>query len=363
MSTPTTPTELEPQLEFEQFTFTGSSLDFELEPMGSFTVDTLPASNITFNSATLNGEINNVDETSDGNKKGFVWDTESKEDPGDTSPENSNYSNVVDKGDLVDGEFNYNLTELDPDNEYYYRAFGYDGEEYIYGEQKSFQTPPFVELTTEPATNVDITTATLNADITEINSPFVNVRFLYSIVGSGIWEETTPEEVTTTGTFSQDVEGLTQDSDYKFEVVAEYNGHEEAGEKLFFTTEEGFLEYNYNTVRNVKDGNATFRVSLTEFVGTVDVKFQYKKITSSGWLESTSQNIDTPQMVSITVSNLDPTRYEFRAVFDDSEIGQVVGETLRFNNGTPGAFWNNAVKKFDSKYDDSREEQAYEIVF
>ena len=30
---PTDPTELEPQLEFEKFTFTGSSLDFDLEPM------------------------------------------------------------------------------------------------------------------------------------------------------------------------------------------------------------------------------------------------------------------------------------------------------------------------------------------
>ena len=30
---PTNPTELEPQLEFEQFSFTGSSLDFDLEPM------------------------------------------------------------------------------------------------------------------------------------------------------------------------------------------------------------------------------------------------------------------------------------------------------------------------------------------
>ena len=33
MSTPASPTDLEPQLEFEQFTFTGTSLDFDLEPM------------------------------------------------------------------------------------------------------------------------------------------------------------------------------------------------------------------------------------------------------------------------------------------------------------------------------------------
>ena len=30
---PTEPTGLEPQLEFEQFSFSGSSLDFDLEPM------------------------------------------------------------------------------------------------------------------------------------------------------------------------------------------------------------------------------------------------------------------------------------------------------------------------------------------
>ena len=75
-------------------------------------------------------------------RKGFVYDTESRVDPGNTSPELSDYSNVVDEGILVNGVFDSNVSNLTPNTTYYYRAFGYDdsSDTYIYGDELNFTT-------------------------------------------------------------------------------------------------------------------------------------------------------------------------------------------------------------------------------
>ena len=298
-------------------------------------------------------------------RKGFVYDTQTRTEPSSTtSPETSDYSNVEDVGILENGSYFKDIAGLNDDTTYYYRAFGYDDveDEYYYGEEESFNTHPFVELTTEPATNISYTTSTLNANITEILSPNVNIRFKYSVVGSGVWEETTPELVTDVGTFSQSVSGLNLNTNYKFEVVAEYGGFEEAGELKYFTTLQADLEYHYLTVRNVKDTNATFRVEPTLILGDLHIKFQYKKKTDSVWIDTPTQTISNPQVVTQLVSGLDSDIYNVRAVFDGL-AGEIIGDTLTFNNGVPGAFWDNAVKRFDIKYNPELEETVFEVDF
>ena len=73
-------------------------------------------------------------------RKGFVWDTTSRSNPGDVSPETSDYANVEDVGVLEDGTFSETLAGLTPNTTYYYRGFGYDETEYLYGAEVSFTT-------------------------------------------------------------------------------------------------------------------------------------------------------------------------------------------------------------------------------
>ena len=358
----TPPTWDDVNFELESYTEPTDSHNIVFDFIDTWDVTTLPASNITYNSATLNAEIDSYNDDETNTRKGYVYDTVSRAEP-TVSPELSEYENVVDKGVLVNGAFPHDLTDLAPNEEYYVRAFGYSDEEgYKYGEEVAFQTPPFIELTTEPATNISYTTVTFNANITEILSPSVNIRFKYTVVGSGVWEETTPEPVTEVGTFSQSVSGLNPNTNYKFEVVAERDGFEEAGELKYFTTLEADLEYHYLTVRNVKDTNATFRVEPTLIVGDLHIKFQYKKKADSVWIDTPTQTISSPQVVTQLVSGLDDDIYNVRAVFDGL-AGEVVGDTLTFNNGVPGAFWDNAVKRFDIKYNPELEETVFEVDF
>ena len=171
-------------------------------------------------------------------RKGFVWDTTSRANPGDVSPEASDYENIVDVGVLEDGTFNDVISDLDANEVYYYRAFGYDDieEEYIYGEEVSFQTPPIAEITTEPVTNIDVTSATFNGDVTELNSPNVVGSFLYSVTGSGVWEETDVEQINETGAFSQNITGLVPDTEYTVQFVVTYQTHEQGSDSVQFST-------------------------------------------------------------------------------------------------------------------------------
>ena len=73
-------------------------------------------------------------------RKGFVYDTTSRADPGDVSPEASDYVDVEDVGVLENGTFQANITGLTAETTYYYRAFTYDEAEYKYGAEVSFTT-------------------------------------------------------------------------------------------------------------------------------------------------------------------------------------------------------------------------------
>ena len=52
----------------------------------------------------------------------------------------SDYTNVVDVGVLENSTFSETLTGLTPNTTYYYRGFGYDETEYLYGAEVSFTT-------------------------------------------------------------------------------------------------------------------------------------------------------------------------------------------------------------------------------
>lgn len=110
------------------------------------TVDTLAATDIDEDSATLNGDITDVG-AENADLRGFVWDTETHADPGDVAPASSDYaSNSSESGDFGAGTFAYALTSLAPSTTYYVRAWAHNGEGYAYGDEISFSTdepPPF----------------------------------------------------------------------------------------------------------------------------------------------------------------------------------------------------------------------------
>jgi len=91
-------------------------------------VTTLSATNVTSNSATLNGQINGTETLT---IRGFEWGTQS-----------GNYTGSwTESGTFSPGTFSYNLTNLSPTTTYYFRAKAYsDATGWIYGNEVAFTT-------------------------------------------------------------------------------------------------------------------------------------------------------------------------------------------------------------------------------
>lgn len=109
-------------------------------PANPPTLDTNAASSIALETATLNGDITTTGgDTPD--ERGFVWDTESHSDPGNTAPASSAYADYeTETGTFGTGAYTYGATGLDPTTTIYVRAYAHNANGYAYGNEVSFTT-------------------------------------------------------------------------------------------------------------------------------------------------------------------------------------------------------------------------------
>jgi len=104
-------------------------------------VTTNAASIVTGTSATLNTQITNTGGES-ATSRGFVWDTTSKGDPGNTAPVDSNYANNwKEDGSYGVASFSHSVSSLDKGETYYFRGCAYNPTGgWSYGSELSFNT-------------------------------------------------------------------------------------------------------------------------------------------------------------------------------------------------------------------------------
>jgi len=119
----------------------GSALAYPFSTGPSLpTLDTLSATGINHNSATLNGEITDTGgENADA--RGFVWGTTTQGDPGDVAPASAGYDdNSTETGDFPAETFGHAIVGLTPETTYYVRAYAHNSAGYAYGDEISFAT-------------------------------------------------------------------------------------------------------------------------------------------------------------------------------------------------------------------------------
>lgn len=104
------------------------------------TVSTVAADPVGVTTATGKGNITDTGgENCD--KRGIVYDLASHGDPGDTAPAVSDYSDYEEEtNSFGTGAFNRNLTGLDPETKYYFRAYAHNSAGYSYGDELFFTT-------------------------------------------------------------------------------------------------------------------------------------------------------------------------------------------------------------------------------
>lgn len=93
------------------------------------------------------------------------------------------------------------------------------------------------EVSTEEATNITTDSATLNGNLDSISDDTsdVDVYFEWGEQGTGLTETTNVQNLTTTGSFSEDITGLSDETIYEFRAVG-YDGTEQVyGDTLTFS--------------------------------------------------------------------------------------------------------------------------------
>lgn len=287
-------------------------------------VTTNPATDITYNSARLNGELTSLG-TADNVTVSFTWGTESgvltSETPGQV---------------LTDpGAFYHDLGSLTPGTTYYYQAKA-DGDGTDLGDEKSFTTVAFAAPTVETndASVVTTTSATLNGNLTSLGTAVsVNVSFEWGLTDS--YGNVTAEVAKVgMGGFSAGITGLTDNTTYHLRAKADGDGDPVYGEDTAFTTASAaLLSVTTGGATSVTTTSATLNGTLTS-LGTADnvtVSFVWGTVAGGPYPNVTdNQTLTSTGAFSANLSGLAPVTvyyYTAKAVGADTVYGNEVSLT------------------------------------
>lgn len=185
------------------------------------TVTANDATNVQTTTATLNASF--VKGTKTITARGFRYGTSSGNYPSSCS------------GTVSGTNFSAGITGLTANTTYYYQAYVTTADGTVYSNEKNFTTSPIPPtVTTNDATNIQTTTATLNASFTQGSKPITARGFNYGTT-SGSYTLSADGAVSGS-TFSANITGLTANTTYYYKAyVTTDDGTVYGNEKSFKT--------------------------------------------------------------------------------------------------------------------------------
>ncbi|MEY7848397.1 hypothetical protein AB7C87_04245 [Natrarchaeobius sp. A-rgal3] len=238
------------------------------------------------------------------------------------------------------GEFDEDVSGLDTDAEYEYRAVAVapDGNR-DEGVIATFATlapdsDPVVE--TDGASNVSASSATLEGTLLDTggHAESAEVSFEYREIGADDWTETDRETIADPiedgEAFVRTVDELSAEIDYEFRAAAEADdGDADVGETLSFTTGEPDPTISTHDATGVTDSAATLNGEVDlGGAGHADCHFEYRETGADDWIETDDERLSSSGTFSRTVSDLSSqTDHEFRAIAalstGDTHVGSI----------------------------------------
>jgi hypothetical protein len=266
------------------------------------TAATEAATNMSLISATLNGYLASRG-TSPSVQVSFEWGLTTSYGH-ETTPQSMSEP----------GSFSYDLTGLTAKTTYHFRARAV-GNGTTPGSDMTFSTtgtPPTV--TTNNATNLDNTSATLNGTLSALGAATnTNVSFEWGLTAA-YGHETTAQSMSGPGSFSYDLTGLTTKTTYHFRARAVGNGTA-LGSDTTFTTSTIPPTVTTSDATNLAASSATLNGALVS-LGTATsatVSFEWGLTASYGY-ETAPQSMSGPGSFNYSLTGLGvSTTYHFRA--------------------------------------------------
>jgi len=189
-------------------------------------VTTNEESNVTSTSAQLNGTLGDTGGLS----------CEVRFEYGTTTSYGSSTSH---QAKSTTGSFNRDISGLNCNTPYHFRACASNSEGTVYGADNSFMTSPCIcdppQVTTNEESNVLCTSARLNGNLTDTGDCECEVWFEYGTTTS-YGSSTSHQAKSTTGSFNHDISGLNQNTTYHFRACASNDAGPDYGDDNTFTT-------------------------------------------------------------------------------------------------------------------------------
>jgi len=289
-------------------------------------VETGGVNDIMATSAKVAGEI--IDAGEGITEHGHCWGTN----PGPTTNDSKTNFGSTEKT----GSFISLLKDLDVGRKYYVRAYAVSEGEILYGNQATFTTLQPPSATTNAATNITATTATLNGTV-NANVQSTTVTFEYGTTtsyGNTATASQSPVTGSTSTNVSANISGLTANTTYHFRVKAvNIAGTTYGSDQVFTTVTINPPSVTTNPATDITTTTATLNGTVNANWQITTVTFEYGTTTSYGSTVTSSQSPVTGSAstnVSADISGLTAnTTYHFR-VKAESAGGTTYGSDQEF---------------------------------
>jgi len=284
----------------------GDNKMFFTNASGIPAVTTNDATSITDTTAILNGDLTDLG-ISDNVTVRFQWGT-------------SDGYGFLTATQLTHqtGTFSTSLSDLSLDTTYHFRAVAY-GDGTSYGSDETFTTkagPVSLTVITDDATSVTATGAILNGNLTDLGiSDNVTVSFEWG-TNTSYGTETTPETMTTTGSFNASLSSLSPGTTYHFRAKAFSDQASYGGDKTLNMVADP-PGITTSAATNITASSVTLNGKLTTLGTSASVTTSFEWGTTQGGPyanQTTPETMTTTGALNSSLTGLDSdTTYYFRA--------------------------------------------------
>ena len=302
----------------------------ESAPDLSPAVTTSAATSVTINSAVLNAVVN---------PKGLSTTAffEYSKDPGLATPTSTTIQ-LLGSGS-ADNLVTQSISGLDQGATYYFRLKATNSAGTRVGSTVTFSTLPLPAATTNPATLLTTSGATLNA-IVNPNGRATNAWFEYGPTSSfgSILDNASRGSGTLDVTISDALTGLLPATQYFYRIVAVNSVGTSVGSTLNFTTAGGVPLVGTKAYTGLTAGGATLKGDVNPSGLATFAWFEYGTTTSFGSiLDNTSRGSGTDNVpMSAALSGLAPGTQIFYRVAANNTVGpSLKGDTFNFTTLNP----------------------------